>query len=253
MIAYDLVCTAVSERADLFAESIDSLLRHLDQWPARLIVHEDVRPGSEAGAIEAWLNARGVPFVHRVTSPSRGMGPATVWCMDQPTTPIVLYTQEDWRAIRAIPVADALALMQTENLHHIRFNKRKTMRAKHADTDHPWQKVEKLIGGHMLCVSDHWYTQTSLWRVDAALPNLRAAASQVATSEGFVARFNDLQNTTYGDGKREWHDQAMRHDRLRTYIWGGIGEPKYIEHLGSHRGTGTIKDHLAEQKRGDAP
>lgn len=245
--AYDLVCTAVSERADLFAESIDSLLRHLDQWPARLIVHEDVRAGSEPGAIEDWLKRRGVPYTHKATSPSKGMGAGMLWGFDQAATPLVLYTQEDWRAIRTIPVADAIRVMQEGDphgpLHHIRFNKRKTMRAKHADTDHPWAKVEVSIAGHTLCVSDHWYTQTSLWRVSACIDSLRAAASQVSSSEGFVARFNDLQNSKYGDGQRGWHDQAMRHERLRTYIWAGIGEPRYIEHLGSSRGTGTIKDH----------
>lgn len=34
----------------------------------------------------------------------------------------------------------------------------------------------------------------------------------------------------YSDG-RPWNDQQHRHERLSTYIWGGIGEPAYLTNL----------------------
>lgn len=249
-MTYVLLVTAVSERADLFVRSMESVLASVDQPPSRIVVHEDVRPGSSHGAIGAWLAGCGLPAEHRVTAPARGMGPAMLWCFEQAQAPIVLYTQEDWGAVRPIPVAAAIGLMERNDLNHIRFNKRKTMAAKHADTPNPWRKVEVTVEDQVLCVSDHWYTQTSLWRVAPSLPGLRAAQQSAGSSERFVAAFNAYMNTTHGDPALAWNDQAMRHERLRTYIWGPVAEPRFIEHLGSRRGTGTIKDHIGERAGG---
>lgn len=246
-MTYDLLITAVSERADLFVESVPLLLASLDTPPARILVHEDVREGSTPGEIARWLAASGWPHEHRVNAPARGMGPAMLWLFEHAATPIVLYTQEDWRAVRPIPVGAALALMEAHDLQHIRFNKRKTMRAKHADTAHPWEKREVTIGSQTLCVSDHFYTQTSLWRVDRQLPCLRHAAGVAQQANAFAAALNHCLNERYGDGRRPWDDQAMRHGRLRTYIWGPIGEPKFIEHMGTYRTTGPI-NHVIKQR-----
>lgn len=243
-MTYEVAVTAVSERADLFARSMAALLANVDVPPARLLVHEDVRPGSESGAIEAWLHGCGLPFELQVSRPNKGLGAGIVVTFERATAPVVLYTQEDWGAVRPLPIAAALDLMDRHGLHHVRFNKRKTMAAKHADTPKPWRKVEVVVGEQVLCVSDHWYTQTSLWRVGVALPGLRHALAAGTSSERFVAAFNAYMNAKHGDG-RPWNDQAMRHERLRTYIWGPVGEPRFVEHLGSARGTGTIADHLA--------
>jgi len=248
-MTYDLCITAVSERADLFVESVESLLGYLDEQPACILVHEDVRAPYLDGQIAAWLERatreeRIESFTHRVCDPNRGMGAGMLWCFEQSEADIILYSQEDWKAVRDIPVRRALELMTAHGLNHIRFNKRKTMRSKHADTDHPWHKLEVVVGGQMLCVADHWYTQTSLWRREAALPNLHAAlAGTGASSEKFVARFNTLMNQDAQLTARDWNDQQLRHARSKTYIWGPVGEPAFIRHIGSERGTGTIRDH----------
>lgn len=106
-----------------------------------------------------------------------------------------------------------------------------------------WDKVEVEFDGQTLCISDHWYTQTSMWRRERILPAVQAVAQHNPQSEAFVARMNDWLNRKYGDG-RPWNDQQMRHEKLGTYIWGGIGEPAFIKHTGSTRGTGKIVDHL---------
>jgi len=252
MQLYELLVTAVSERADLFVQSLDSLISNLDQQPSRVIVHEDVRPGSAPGAIEGWLKdakatSRIADYKLEVMSPARGLGPAMLRALQMAKTPIVLYTQEDWLAVRPIPVSQALVLMETHSLHHIRFNKRKTMKAKHADTVKPWHKVEVQYAAQTLCISDHWYTQTSLWRVSQALPGVEAVAHAYPQANAFVARFNDWMNEKHGDGKQPWNDQAMRGERLKTFIWGPVGEPAFIQHLGSARTTGPIV-HVNELK-----
>lgn len=243
-MSYEVLVTAVSERADLFIQTMETLLTSVDVRPSRLIVHEDVRAGSEPGAIEAWLKRCGFDSSHRVNPKAGGLGPAMLWCFQQAKTPIVFYTQEDWLFVRQVPVSKALALMNAYDLHHIRFNKRKTMKAKHADTDHPWYKIEKEFvlphaeGAQKLCVSDHWYTQASLWRVDKVMRELEDA-QHCPQANAFVAEFNRRMNNRYGDG-RPWDNQEHRHERLRTYIWGPVAEPPFIKHLGSVRTTGPI-------------
>ena len=253
MIPYELLITAVSDRADLFQLSVDSMLRNLDQAPARVVVHEDVRPGTQSGEIHrclAELKAAGriAEYALQVTSPARGMGPAILWVLREAQTQTVLYTQEDWLATRPVPVRSAMDLMRRFGLYHVRFNKRKTMPSKHADTPHPWLKLQVEYGGQTLCVSDHWYTQTSLWMRDIAMPGVEAVAETHPQSNAFAAKFNGWMNRRFGDG-RAWNDQHMRDQLLRTYIWGGVGEPAYVKHIGSERGTGVIQNHLTHKEK----
>lgn len=249
----EVLCTAVSERADLFIETMDTMLANLDVRPTRFIVHEDVRPGSSPGGIANWLIASGIPFTHHVTKPSRGLGPAMLWCFRQAVTPIVFYTQEDWRFVRPVPVARCMEIMQKNGLNHVRFNKRKTMRAKHEDTPHPWYKKEVEFLDEQgviqkLCVSDHFYTQASLWRVAPVMGALTAHAERAPQANAFVAAFNAEMNLQSGRAdRRSCMDQDFRHQHLKTYIWGGVGEPAFIQHLGSVRTTGPI-EHTAEIK-----
>lgn len=248
----EVLCTAVSERSDLFVETMTSMLSRLDVTPSRLVVHEDVRAGSAPGAIGAWLASCGVPYAHEVTAPSRGLGPAMAWCFRQAATPVVFYTQEDWRFVRAVPVRRCLEIMDAHGLNHVRFNKRKTMRAKHADTDHPWHKLEVTFAdaqgtNQSFCVSDHFYTQASLWRVAPVVDGLVSCAAKSPQANAFVAAFNHHMNMKHvGDPKRV-QDQVTRHEKLKTYIWGPVGEPAFIQHLGSVRTTGPVA-HVAETK-----
>lgn len=237
-MTYDLCITAVSERADLFAQAMKSISQNLDTPPMRIFVHEDVRPGSKPGTIAGWLAANVDPgiVVHRVSSPAAGLGSGMLWCFEQTSSPYVLYTQEDIGAARPFPIRRALEVMDAGNCNQIRFNQRTTLPCKHGDkgrNPNAWRKVEVQIDGQTLCVSDHFYTPTALWRVAPALAGMRAVlkGQTISSSGQFVARFNDWMNRTHGDGVRPWNDQMMRHERLRTYIWGPIGEPAFLTNL----------------------
>jgi hypothetical protein len=273
---YAVVVTAVTDRADLFVVSMESLLAQVDVAPAMLIVSEDTRPGEPesatyAGAIFSWLQAAQAEgriggFVHRCQNPAWGMGPGVAWVLDKAAgiiardpdfSPFVFFTQEDWEFLRPIPVRACIDLMTDHALFHVRFNKRKTMAAKHADTAHPWHKVEVAfsvppahVEEQVLCVSDHWYTQPSLWRVDRALATVQAAARAKPAAHSFVGEFNHRMNMERQDG-RPLQDQMYRHEIMRTYIWGPIGERAFCQHLGSRRGTGPIKFHLKEPAPGE--
>ena len=71
MLPYELLVTAVSERADLFRQTLDSLLAQVDQQPLRVLVHEDVRPGSAPGEIAQWLLDVGLHPLAGETKPGR--------------------------------------------------------------------------------------------------------------------------------------------------------------------------------------
>ena len=262
MIPYDIVVTAVSDRADLFAESMGSLLANVDQPPRRLIVHEDARSGVPAAAVSIfdWLRkaqaeGRIEGFVHRLRNPAGGMGEGVLWCVEHAATRYVLFTQEDWLALRPIPVTRTLRLMEANGLHHVRWNKRKTMPYK-GEGSTRWNKIEVSFddpspsegetAAQTFCIADHWYTQASMWRVEEALPGIRAAAAMHSQANSFVSAFNHWMNVRRADG-RPLQGQSYRHEKLRTYIYGGIGEPPFVHHLGSTRGTGHIVDHYRER------
>ena len=251
-MTYEIIITAVSDRADLFEECTESLLKQVDVLPTRLLVNEDVRPGTSPGRIAEWLagpsiTSRGIQVTHRAV-PAGGMGPAILWLLREARSAVVLHSQEDWLALRQVPIARALAAMSAspERVHHITFNKRKTMRSKHADKPgQEWFKVEVQIpvddGTYQTCcVNDHWRTQLGLWRIARVLPAAEHCAASTPDAHKFAPAINAWMNQTYGDG-RKWNDQKMRDERIGTYIWGPIAEPAFIQHLGYGRTTGSAR------------
>ena len=231
-----MLVTAVSERADLCAQALDSLLARIDVKPVRLLVHEDEKQGSTAGELARYLQSVPVAAVwHRVTSPARGLGPAVWQLLQAATTPIVLYTQDDWLTLRDLPVRRALRLMERHDLHHIAFGKRTTPAAKHPGMPDEWRKAVRMFDGQPLTVAQMWRAQASLWRVDRILPFFhRLVEADSEPDRWAMVKVNRWMNETFtGDVHGNDHDD--RAEKLRTFLWGGIGEPAFIEHTGGER------------------
>lgn len=250
---YEIIVTSVHDRADLLDRTLRSMLPRLDMMPTRLIVHEDARADRpvDAGRTEALCSMIkadfGVPVDLLLTRPGTGMGMALKRLLAAAHTEFVLYTQEDFDFLRPIPVAECLAIMARHELHHVRFNKRKTMKTKGADRPphEQFHKVEVqyegLNGPQTFCISDHWYFQASLWRRSIAkegFDTLAATAPAGGTIPFPEMAFNRWYNTRGGDVHMK--DPKMRQERLRTFIWGGIGEPAFIKHTGGERRTHTL-------------
>lgn len=238
-MTYDLVMTAVSERADLLARTLESMLPRLDVAPARLIVHEDVKPGSSPGEIAAFLRAleaRGSigGYQHLLTDPARGMGLATLALLRAASTPIVFYTPEDFDFVRDVPAARALGLMEGHDVHHLAFGKRATPAAKHPGESDEWRKVEKSIGGQLLTIAQYWRSQGSFWRVARILPFFERLTTDPEPDRWAMVKVNRWMNEAFL-GDPHGSDQEARHERLRTYLWGGIGERAFISHTGADR------------------
>jgi hypothetical protein len=211
----------------------------------RIIVHEDVRAGQPYvdGRTDLLLAQISVdysmPLKLITTRPGTGLGRALLRVLDEAKTEFVFYTQEDFDFVRPLPVGACLDLMAEHELHHVRFNKRKTMAVKGADRPpaEQFRKVEVKYGGETLCVSDHWYFQASLWRRSIAREGFAHLVARAAPGSviGYCeVQFNRWYNTTYGKD-RDLSDPKLRQERLRTFIWGGVGEPAFIKHTGHDR------------------
>ncbi len=208
-----------------------------------------------------------LPYTLDISDPPLRHGPSLAWLLNSTAADFVLYTQDDHEVVRPLPIARALDVMIAYDLNHVRFNKRATMDYK--DTwQGRWYKREfdfktmtcmqcqktfrpahyamhpcPLVHGQdtalrvpqTLTVSDHWYFQTSLWR--------RSVIAPVVTSlnyeqpEKFKHRCEDqinayLDHEYAGRHELDARDPNVRSERLRTFIWGRIGEDRYVQHIG---------------------
>ena len=245
-MTYDVIVTTVHDRADLLERTLRSMLAQLDPLPRRVIVHEDVRAGQpfDPGRTEVALVAAarsGVEFVHLQRNPGQGLGRAVLRLLEEARTDFVLYTQEDFDFLRPIPVGRCLDVMERNDLWHVRWNKRKTEWCKGEDRPEAerFYKCEFTVGdsenrGVIICASDHWYFQASLWRRDVALEGFRhvAASGPVVRCE---ERFNGWLNARQGCVGAELLDGYARAAKCRTFIWGPVKEPAFIRHTGGER------------------
>lgn len=249
-MTYDVIVTSLRDRRDLLERTMRSMLPQLDQAPARIIIHEDVRRGVEyPGAstrerMDAIEREFGVPISILVSEPARGLACAMPWLLAEASTEFVFYTQEDFDFVRPIPIRSCLQLMAEHRLNHVRFNKRKTLRVKGADraAHEQFHKLEVQFGAQTMCVSDHWYFQASMWRASVARDGF-AAVVKASSPGSFVDRgemkFNHWLNTTIGGGvgSTDATGAATRGMSVRTFIWGPIGEPAFISHTGHDRSS----------------
>ena len=249
MNSYDCIVSSVHDRGDLLERTLRSMLVQLDQRPARIIVHEDVRPDQPfvAGRTQALLASIerdfGRPALLLQTNPGGGLGRAMLRLLRVAETPWVFYTQEDFDFVRPTPAGRCLELCAAHDLWHVRFNKRKTMAVKGADRppESRWTKKEVQYGGQTFCVSDHWYFQGSLWKRDVALRGFEAVVAAVPEGRKVdfcEVKFNHWINTTFGgDRPLGCHDgeQERRQELARSFIWGGVAEPAFIQHTGHDR------------------
>ena len=261
MIPFDVIVTSVHDRADLLDRTLRSMLTQLDQKPARILVHEDARATRPIvdGRTETILadveRAHGVPIFLVATRPGQGLGRAMLRLLEWASTEFVFYTQEDFDFVRPVPVARCLELMQRHALNHVRFNKRDTLPIKGAHRPNRadwWTKEEVLLDGQRMCVSDHVYFQANLTRRAMWLEGFKEL--HLHNPDGVQrceARFNDWFNTKYGDGAGSVDgSQAKRRDLLRTFIWGGVGEPRFVLHTGAERRSQGWGDVEHDRKHG---
>ena len=277
MIPYDLIITA-SHRPHLLEPTLTSLLAMVDQPPARILIHDDAVPTFQPkvptpsadlqGPAKPLAEARAqtqelliklnppMPVLYTWADPPRKLGMALRFLLDNVQTEYVLYSQDDFVTVRPLPIKDALETMHQNDLHQIRFNKRATLSEKRT-WQGVWRKKEVFFEVNIgtpddpynsvvapLTISDHWYFQTGLWRVQpihAAIQWLtehetrRRILHQMLAEEA-VNLVMDGQVGPIPALTLPHPDDAMkpevRRKIQRTFVYGKIGEDRYVRHIG---------------------
>ena len=267
VIPYELIVCSAS-RPHLLEPTLRTLLTHDDQWPERIWVHDDAVFVDRQEAVALAIN-RAVMSVLRLPNdvvpkevtllcdnPPIRHGPALARLLGQVRTEYVLYSQDDHEVVRPLPVRDTLGLMEKyHRIVQIRYNKRDTGPVKGEPNDpeafHKVTKVFELDGKQFpLTTADHFYFQTNVFRVASLKPIVdwwMAHPEHGTFSEHAEIKTNRVMNGEYlayhptfppevpilqpGDGA--WNDPEVRARVHGTWIWGPIGEKRFIDHLGA--------------------
>jgi hypothetical protein len=253
MLDYELIIPSAS-RPHLLVQTLESIMEQVDQRPQRVIVHNDEKFPDRLPLVNEVLHDLQVKYEGLVVTLLNdkepiGHGPSIWTLLKQARTKYVLYSQDDLKVIRPLPIKMCLEIMDVHNLHHVRWNKRATMAGKGIG-EARWYKREysfaipDLEGNSLtytLTVSDHWYFQTSMWRVE---PILGVCEWWMGNSNSFhehcEPKINKVFNgqTNY-DGLGVYRgnnpmDQDGRATQQKTFIWGPIGEDRFIDNLGDN-------------------
>lgn len=255
-MTYEIIVTSAS-RPHLLKPTLESLLAHVDLPPRRILIHNDAAFGAGTTlADHRWMQTKAMlasldlpcELVLHHADPPRRLGMALAWLIGNVSADYVLYSQDDFVTVRPIPLRRALAVMHEYEAHQIRFNKRATLSQK--DTwKGVWRKKEVPVyteDGHAetLTVADHWYFQTSLWRtsvIRAALfwltqPNRMKLFAESSAEETLNSLFDGDFGPIPGLTIPHRHladDPTNRAHVQKTFIWGPIGEDRYVRHIGT--------------------
>jgi hypothetical protein len=259
MIPYELIIPSAS-RPHLLKRVLESLLIKVDQLPERILVHNDERFPDRLEAIQSVLlltEKMGIPAWLENHNPPIQHGPALHRLLSQVKTEYVMYSQDDHQVKRDIPVSWALELLDQHGLNQIRFNKRDTLDKKGREGEE-FYKVESRWDiaygdgaglSFTLCAADHWYFQTGVWRVGAIKPVIDWWAGPGSAFGAFNEHMEVKVNQVFNGQWREvtpefprvvpilhdssrWNLPEVRKLIHKTFIWGKIGEPAYVEHIG---------------------
>lgn len=261
MIPYDIIITSVHDRADLLERTLRSMRPRLDQSPRCIIINEDARADRPVveGRTEDLIAAVQKDFaapIHLIKQrPGTGLALALLRLYEQAACEFVFYTQEDFDFVRDVPVTRCLEIMQRNALNHVRFNKRNTLPIKghhHKDSAKWWTKKQVEFDGQTFCVSDHIYFQACINRRALLLEGLKEITyGNPISNVRIEAAVNKWFNTKYGGGCGSVDgDQAVRRDVLKTFVWGGVGEERFVLHTGAERRSQGWEDPAHDRKFG---
>jgi hypothetical protein len=255
LIPYDVIVSSVHDRGDLLERTLRSMFAHVDQHPKRVIIHEDARAdhpivrGRSEDIVTRLMDDFGVPVDLIATRPGTGLALAMLRLLEHASTEFVFYTQEDFDFVRDVPVANCLDIMQRHALTHVRFNKRDTLPIKgaHRSRECWWTKQEVVFDERKLCISDHVYFQANITRRSVMLEGFK----EIGNATRCEAVFNHWFNKKYGGGAGSVDGcQDKRRDLCRTFIWGGVAEPRFIMHTGAERRSQGWTDAEHDRKHG---
>lgn len=172
-------------------------------------------------------------------NPPRGLSGAFKWFADLCSSEFIFYLQDDWEAIREIPILESIELMDKYSfINQIRYNKRKTMAYKGEKGEWVFEKKELEFDNYYLVTSDSWYFNPALWRASFILPFLKIDYPLKPSQRPFVWKLNQALGLAYKVKKERKKFVGLDFsNKVGTYIYGKIGEAPYFRHLGANNRT----------------
>ena len=210
-----------SSRPQLLVYLIESLQRfvlsQIQNVEYKIFLHEDFLIPSESDKTIKFCKENNITVVNH--NPNIGVGPAMDYMFKKHIkAPYLLYLQDDWEFERSgIDVDRILCMMnRNQNVNCVTFHKYRNM--KPFDR---WEHKEVEFDGVGMCLYPGWTFNPGIWRMSKVRQHWRTKKER---PEGYW-------QTGLGT-----HEQRMSHkyceDNLGSYVYGGMGEYRYVRHLG---------------------
>lgn len=130
----------------------------------------------------------------------------------------IFYLQDDWEFERPIDVDRIIWTMNRNNINCVTFNKYRNMKP----TDFVDKEVD--FDGMKMCLYNGWQFLPGIWRTRLVKYKFEQHGTRKERPEGY---WQNLFGT---------HQERLNHEHLesavRAYMYGGLGEYRYVRHIG---------------------
>lgn len=198
-------------------ESLHTYVLNLSNSKIRILLHEDFIIEEQSKRSLDMARQWGFEVVHYY-NPGIGLGYSMDYMFrNYITADYILYLQDDFEFERPIELDRVLWTMNKwENINLVNFSHYKNVR----ETD--FESKEYDFDGLKMCGYNGWTFTPGVWRMSKVREKWEAV--KVRPEGHFTNQFGT---------HKERLDQIYCYDNLGVFHYGGMGEPRYVRHLGS--------------------
>lgn len=213
----DIIITASSrpELVDYCITALKNKMYYLGK--VRFIFHEDFVFPKKSEIVIEQIKKYNIDLVLQ-TNPAEGLGSALMKVLSEVKTKYCFYLQEDWEFERVFDLDQIVWAMESDKtINSVIFNKNRTY-----PNQMGFQMKEYLLNSNLrLCSSPGWFLLPAVWRTEFVRDRWRV---QKGRPEG---------SFTKGFGTHEQRkDPEYSAKHMGSYFYGGLGEYRYVRHLG---------------------
>lgn len=220
-----------ASRPELLLQTLESLWKYLRYNNGVIVwkLHEAVLfPAESRMNVDMAMKSNYFDVIYIQKEP-KGEGCSINTILQQCEASYFLHWEDDYEALREIPVHTAVEIMEKDSsVNQVIFNRRDTMIEVAG-----WYKKEYIKAGHVMTTSPHWRITPALWRMSF----IKSKWRPVEGGNFHWAINGELQKEI--ERCREGKTPEWVNENLGTFYLGGIGESAYCRHIGfgkSNRG-----------------
>jgi hypothetical protein len=217
------VLVMASSRPDLLKITMEKFKDYVECWgntELRYLIHEDfVYPEMSKQTVK-W--AENFFDVVESSLPKIGVGYAMDKMFKLIESDYVFHMQDDWEFERPIELDRIIWTMEKhKKINCVTFNKYRNMKPQHAGD--VFEDKEYDFDGQKLCIYPGWQFLPGVWRMETVR---RKWKPRKIRPEG------NWQNQ-FGDNNKRVGDLKHLEDNVGAYMYGGMGEYRYVRHIGT--------------------